>query len=319
MRNKKFIIIIFFGTLLLLAAVWGNSIWQRIHYRPAAAEETFPLPEPQGEIVNVLILGLDENGGRGRADTIMVMSVNEVTNQVAIVSIPRDARVEVPGRGTDKLNHVMTYKGEIAQMKKTVEQLFGVPVHHYVSTDFAGFAKIIDLLGGVTIDVEKRMVHTSIYRPPINLYPGLQRLDGRQALGYVRYRGDAAGDFGRMQRQQKFLKAVAAEALQVQTLFKLPRLLEEAASHVRTDMSLTQLLAFGSLAAQLDPAAVSAVTLQGRGATIGGVSYIVLDEEQLGETVRRYLRWEKDAPEPSPEQSREAGAPKENDTPGGEI
>jgi LCP family protein required for cell wall assembly len=313
LRNKKSFMIIstFFGVMLLLAAVWGNSLWQRIHYTPAAAEETFPLPERQGEIINILLLGLDGNGGRGRADTIMVMSVNEITGQVALVSIPRDARVEVPGRGSDKLNHVMTYKGEITQMKKTVERLFGVPVHHFVSTDFAGFAEIIDLLGGVTLDVERRMIHHSVNRPPIDLHPGLQRLNGRQALGYVRYRGDAAGDFGRMQRQQKFLKAVAAEALQVQTLFKLPRLLEEAASHVRTDMSLTQLLAFGRLAARFDPTALSTVSLQGRGVTIGGVSYIVLDEAQLGETVRRYLRWEKEEITPSPEQSREAGAPGE--------
>ncbi len=312
MRSKKLsFIIILFGTLLLSAAVWGNSVWQRIHYSPAAAEESFPLPEPQGEIVNILILGLDENGGRGRADTVMVMSVNEITGQAAVVSIPRDARVEVPGRGPDKLNHVMAYKGEVALMKQTVERLFGVPVHYYVSTNFNGFAEIIDLLGGVTIDVEKRMIHHSVNRPPIDLYPGLQRLDGRNALGYVRYRGDAAGDFGRMQRQQKFLKAVAAEALQMQTLFKLPRLLEEASHHVRTDMSLSQVLAFGRLAARLDPAAVSAVTLQGRGTTIGGVSYIALDEAQLGETVRRYLRWEKEETTPSPEQSREAGAPGE--------
>jgi len=307
-KKKLFFIIVLFGTLLLSAFVYGNSVWQRIHYSPAAAEKPAPQPEPEGRVINVLLLGLDENGGRGRADTIMLLSVKEKTGQVAVVSIPRDARVEIPGRGPDKLNHAMAYNGEIVLMKQTVEQLFGVPVHHYVSTDFGGFAKIIDLLGGVTIDVEKRMIHSSVNRPPIDLYPGLQRLNGSQALGYVRYRGDAAGDFGRMQRQQKFLKAVAAEALQVQSLFKLPRLLEEAASHVRTDLSLAQVWALGRLAATINPDHVSTVTLQGRGVTIGGVSYVSLDEEQLAETIRRYLRWEKETP--SPEQSQEAGAQK---------
>ena len=307
MRKKKVsFIVVFFVALVLSAVFWVGSVWQRIYYSPAAAEEPASLPESGGNITNVLILGLDGNGGRGRADTIMVISVNEITGQAAVISVPRDARVTIPGRGPGKLNHAMAGKGEITLMKQTVEQLFGEPVHHYLSTDFGGFAKIIDLLGGVTIEVEKRMVHTSVNRPPIDLYPGLQRLDGRQALGYVRYRGDAAGDFGRMQRQQQFLKAVAAEVLQVQSLFKLPRLLEEAARHVRTDLSLTQVLEFGRFAVNLDLAAVEAVTLQGRGVTIGGVSYVALDEAQLDDTVRRYLRWEKEDA-PTTKQNQEAG------------
>lgn len=300
---------IFFGTLALSAAVWGNSLWQRIHYIPEpAVEKVLPFPEPEAKITNILILGLDEDGGRGRADAIMLMSINESNNQAAVISIPRDTRVEVPGRGLDKLNHTMAYKGAFALMKRTVEQLFGVNIDYYISTDFGGFTKIIDILGGVTIDVEKRMIHKGINdRLSINLYPGLQRLDGRQALGYVRYRGDSAGDFGRMQRQQMFLKAVAAEVLQVQSIFKLPRLLEEAARHVRTDMPLAQLLTFGRMAADFDKGAVNTVTLQGRGVTIGGVSYVELDEAQLAETVRRHLLWEKKAI-PLLEVSQEAAA-----------
>jgi LCP family protein required for cell wall assembly len=295
LRKKKvsFIAVIFIA-LLLSAVLWVGSVWQRIYYNPAAAEEPAPLPGQEENIVNILLLGLDGDGGRGRADTVMVMSINKSTGQSAVISVPRDARVNIPGRGPGKLNHAMTGKGEIALIKQTLEQLFGVPVHHYISTDFAGFVNIINLLGGVTIDVEKRMVHSSVNRPPIDLYPGLQRLDGRQALAYVRYRGDAAGDFGRMQRQQQFLKAVAAEVLQVQSLFKLPQLLEEASRYVRTDLSLTQVLAFGRFAVNFDLAAVESVTLQGRGVTIGGVSYVALDEAQLGDTVRRYLRWEKE-------------------------
>ncbi|MBT9172510.1 MAG: Regulatory protein MsrR [Syntrophomonadaceae bacterium] len=307
MRKKKVsFIVVIFAALVLSAVFWVGSVWQRIYYNPAAAEEPAPLPAKEKSILNVLILGLDGDGGRGRADTVMIVSINQNTGQLAVISVPRDARVNIPGRGPGKLNHAMTGKGEITLMKQTLEQLFGEPVHHYISTDFGGFANIIDLLGGVTIDVEKRMVHTSVNRPPIDLYPGLQRLDGRQALGYVRYRGDAAGDFGRMQRQQQFLKAVAAEVLQVQSLFKLPRLLEEAARHVRTDLSLPQVLEFGRFAVNLDLAAVEAVTLQGRGVTIGGVSYVALDEAQLEETVRRYLRWEKEDA-PAPKQNREAG------------
>jgi LCP family protein required for cell wall assembly len=224
----------------------------------------------------------------------MVMSINEDTGNVSLISIPRDARVEVPGRGQDKLNHVMSYKGGISQMKSTVEGLLGVPLQHYVFTNFNGFASLVDILGGVEVDVQRRMVHLSA-NYPINLRAGRQRLSGDQALQYVRYRGDAEGDFARMRRQQEFLKLVSAELLRPRTLLKLPRLLEEAATHLRTDLPLQQLLAFSRRAAKLNLSEVVTVTLPGKSINVNSVSYVQLDEAVLQETVRRYLLWEEES------------------------
>lgn len=296
-KRKKRPIILLVLILLLAAAAWAWSIWVRVHDNPSPPDNyTSPdISETGTKITNILILGIDQLGeGPGRADSIMVMSINEDTDDVSIISVPRDSRVDVPGHGKDKINHAMAYKGGVALMKSTVEQLFGVPIDHYVYTNFSGFMEIIDILGGVNINVERPMVHETVYSPPINLSPGLQRLNGEKALAYVRFRTDTKGDFGRMERQQIFLKAVASEVLQVGTVFKLPKLLEQTARHIRTDMTIPQLLSFARRASSLDMDSVVTVALPGRNANIEGVSYVVLDQDVLDDTITRYLRWEED-------------------------
>jgi LCP family protein required for cell wall assembly len=295
-RSHKILIAVL--VCMLAVAGWAWSVWVRIY------EETTPMPgvieepgeqpqETEKHITNILILGTDQiKHEAARADTIMVLSFNEDTEEVALISIPRDARVEIPNRGMDKINHAMAYKGEVVLMISTVEKLLDIPIHHYVYTNFSGFVKIVDILGGVDINVERPMVHETVYSPPINLSPGPQRLNGEKALGYVRFRTDTKGDFGRMERQQVFLKAVAEEVLQVSTLFKLPQLLEQTARHIRTDMTIPQLLSFARRASSLDMEKVATVALPGRNANIEGVSYVELDPDVLQDTVSRYLRWE---------------------------
>lgn len=283
---------------VLSVATWGCSVWLRIHDNPEPTNSAAPIktsnPNQEKNITNILLLGLDQLGNEpARADMIMVMSINEDTNSVSLISIPRDSRVEIPGKGHDKLNHVMSYKGGTSLMKSTVEELLGVPLQHYVFTNFNGFASLVDILGGVEVDVPRRMVHLSA-RHPINLRAGRQRFSGDQALQYVRYRGDAEGDIARMRRQQEFLKVASAELLRARTLLKLPQLLEEAASHLRTDMPLQQLLAFGRRATRLNLEEVVTVTLPGENIYVNSVSYVKLDEAVLEEMVRRYLLWEEE-------------------------
>jgi LCP family protein required for cell wall assembly len=294
--GKKYAVAVL-GLLVLAASGWFWSVWVRIHENPPPPEGTDPPvveTNPEKNILNVLVLGIDQlKNEPARADSIIVMSLNKDTGEVAMISIPRDARVEIPGRGPDKINHAMAYKGEIALMKRTVESLLGVPIHHYVYTNFAGFINIVDVLGGVSINVERRMVYQDIYYP-IRLQPGVQRLTGELALGYVRFRGDSQGDFGRMQRQQEFLKAIAKEVLQVRTVLRLPQLLEQVARYLRTDMTIPQLLSFSRTATGMNMDEVVTVTLQGRNINVNGVAYVALDMEHLEETVERYLRWEEE-------------------------
>jgi LCP family protein required for cell wall assembly len=217
--------------------------------------------------------------------------MNNDTDEVAMISIPRDSRVEIPGRGLDKINHAMAYGG-INLMRATVEKLLGVPVHHYVYTNFAGFQSIVDTLGGVTIDVEKRIsVSGEGALPAVTLQPGEQKLNGVQALAYVRYRSDSEADFGRMRRQQQFLRATADEILQAKSIIKLPQLMEQAASFVRTDLSITRALGFAKKVAGFNLDEIEACTLKGTSKTINGVSYVILDENNLQQVINHYIKW----------------------------
>lgn len=291
--------------LLLGGAGWAWSVWAQIHEpqnetEPPHEQDEEVREEPGRSITNILVIGLDQRGEeKARADTIIVLSINDKTKEMAMVSIPRDARVEIPGRGFDKINHAYVYGG-VSLVRSTVEKLLNVPIHHYVLTNFSGFVQLVDTLGGVTLDVERSIyVKAEKDYPAVRLQPGVQRLNGYEALAYVRFRKDSEGDFGRMRRQQQFLQAVAKEALQPKSLLKLPQLAQQAAAYLRTDLPLSKALGLAQQAAGLNFEEVQAVTLQGLGRNIGGVSYVVLDEAFLQDTVKTYLRWEGQASAPA--------------------
>lgn len=290
-KVKRSLILIAIISLLSVSG-WAYSVWVRIYDNPPPDQEYVRDPsivdEQDKNITNILLLGVDaENGNSGRADSIIVMSINQDTSEVALISIPRDSRVEIPGRGMDKINHAFAYNG-ISLMRPTVENLLGVPIHHYVYTDFAGFQGIVDSIGGVEVNVERRITAKS---GRLLISPGPQRLNGEDALHYVRFRRDGEGDFGRMRRQQQVLKALALEIIQSRSVLRLPPLMEQFARYIRTDMSVTQLMAFSRTAAALDLDEITALQLQGSTAMINKVSYVILDEENLQDTVYKYLRW----------------------------
>ncbi|MEW5935100.1 MAG: LCP family protein, partial [Bacillota bacterium] len=197
------------------------------------AEVAPPLVEP-GSRVNVLVLGLDyqlDSSGKpiadwrrshGRADTVMLVSFDLERREVGVLSLPRDSRVDIPGRGLDKLNAAHAYGGPGLAMR-TVQELTGVPVHYYVRTSFDGVARMVDLLGGVEFDVPRNMD----YEDPtqdlyIHLKAGRQVLDGKSALQLLRFRQYPEGDIDRIRVQQAFLMAAARKALSVVTLARLP-------------------------------------------------------------------------------------------------
>ena len=158
-----------------------------------------------------MLLGVDRRADDvGRSDTLMVASVDMDSHKAALLSVPRDTRVAIDGHGYDKINHAYAFGGHELS-KSTVERLLGTHIAHYVIIDTKAFQRIIDALGGVDIDVDKRMHYEDPWDDNgglvIDLYPGQQHLDGAKAIQYVRYR-DGEGDIGRIGRQQKFMKAV---------------------------------------------------------------------------------------------------------------
>ncbi|MFC4766495.1 LCP family protein [Effusibacillus consociatus] len=212
------------------------------------------------ERVNVLMLGVDnrDKDSSPRSDSMMLVSIDPKTNTAALMSIMRDTYVTVPGHGKNKINQAFSIGGPSLAVK-TVEDFLQIPVHYYVVTDFHGFEGIVDAIGGVDINVEIPMKHVDDGVYDINLKKGLQHLSGREALQYVRYRGDITADFARTDRQRKLVKAVLAEMKTPLTLVRFPSMLKEAESYVQTNMTATDLMRLSTDLLALDQSSMNAV------------------------------------------------------------
>jgi len=193
------------------------------------------------DIFTVLIAGQDNVGAHGLTDTLMLVSVDSGNGTVNVVSIPRDTRADVNWQGP-KINTVFAMNGgSIYHLMEEVEKLVGFMPDFYVVLDLQAFVELVDVLGGVELDVPIRMQYSDPYDSPplhINLEPGHQRLTGEQAMHFIRYRaGD--GDLGRVQRQQYFLRAVVAESMRVRNVPRIPALIEIFGEHVDTNLPLS--------------------------------------------------------------------------------
>lgn len=238
--------------------------------------------------LNVLVLGVDERGDdAGRSDTAFMITVDTQNKLINMLSIPRDSRVKINGHGWDKFNHAYAYGG-IALSKATAEALLGIPIDYTVEINIHGFMHMIDVLGGLNIDVEKRMKYSDPYDDDGGLYidlaAGPQRLDGKTAIQYVRYR-DEEGDIGRVGRQQKFLQAVLREVYQPQTVLKIPELAKEFYKTVKTDMPFTDIVALLPLAAEAAHKGMNTEMVQGRPLWLNEISYWFPDIRALRQQI----------------------------------
>ncbi len=182
-----------------------------------------------GEPQNILILGSDKRAGAefaedpGRSDTTILLRLDPDKKAIAVMSIPRDLKVEIPGVGTDKFNAAYAYGGAKLTME-TVKQLTGLPINHVVNVDFLGFVQAVYAIGCVYTDVDRRYYHSNEGVPAdqqyaeINVKPGYQLLCGKRALEYVRYRHTDT-DIVRSARQQDFISA-ARQRISVDDLVK---------------------------------------------------------------------------------------------------
>ncbi len=222
---------------------------------PVLHPEMFAKPKPLPPFT-LLLIGIDSRDGeRARSDTMILAAVHPDRQRAYLLSIPRDSYIELPGRGYDKLNHAMAFGGP-ALLKRSLESFLDVRIDRYMTIDFDGFRKIVDELGGVRIHVKKRMKYTDpTDNTAIDLYPGWQNLNGKQALDYSRYRKSDLGredsDYDRIARQQEILKALANKGESVQAFFKAFKLMDILGQHVKTDLGEDEIASL--LATYYDP------------------------------------------------------------------
>ncbi len=300
-KNLLIISSLIIAGILVGSGIWLKSLWDQIYDQSSSTAAS--TEEQQGQdiekddrkeresipdIMNIMVLGLDSRDRTMRADTVMLWAINRKTGEINIVSVPRDMRVELPGRGLDKINHAYAY-GEVGLTRDALEEFLDVKIDHYVTTDFEGFKNIVDIMGGIELEVEQRMRYYGI-DVTIELDPGLQVLDGDKALQYVRYRSDGRGDLGRVERQQKLVKTFIQEILTFKNILKFPRLLPEMAENVKTDLELNQAIMLANKLKNVDFEEINTKTLPGNARLIEGISYVVPDEEAIEDVVDRYIR-----------------------------
>ncbi|MBM3500523.1 MAG: LytR family transcriptional regulator [Armatimonadetes bacterium] len=227
--------------------------------------------------VRILLMGADKRQSQhdeGRSDTLLVLSINPATRRAAVLGIPRDLKVDIPGHPRDKINHSYAFGG-IELTRECIQELLREPINYHVLVYFHGFVKMVDQLGGVYIDVpdiegDGRGMNydegVTVMRTHIDhngflhchLAPGFQKLDGAGALGFVRYRKSTMNrggdnDWARSGRQQQFLKAMAQQHLRIENVDKLLAAAGEMRNHITTDMSWDEIYDLLRAMKEVDP------------------------------------------------------------------
>ncbi|MDR3231053.1 MAG: LCP family protein [Synergistaceae bacterium] len=247
---------------------------------PQIREPTFSIPPLQGAI-NLLIIGLDDVDTVQRADAVAMVKFDQDRKFLRIMAIPRDSRVKIPGRGWDKINHAYAYGGADL-LKSTVMTLINEGFDYFSVVNYDGFPRIIDLLGGIDIHVEKKLVYTDYSgKLFINIPQGPQHMNGKTALEYVRFRHDPLGDIGRVQRQQKFLAILMEKLKSPLVIPKISGLVNEAIASVNTDLSPLDAVKLAMFANSLPRERIELVMAPGRATYIDNISYWALDVQAM--------------------------------------
>ena len=302
-------ILLVLGVIVLLFVVW--AVLGYLAFRSGvkeANERLDPLAEraltPQEGLMlsnpsTILVLGADVGGDRGategRSDSMVLIRTDPDEHRLAMLFIPRDLRVDIPRHGEQKINAAYAFGGPTLAIQ-TVEQVTGIPVNHVIVVDFSTFEEVIDALGGVTVDVPRKILSNKFECPKstpaeCERWPGWrfdkgeQEFNGKRALIYSRIRENQLNpnesDFTRGERQQAVIEAMLDKAVGLTTFLKAPFVGDDLVSPLATDLSAAQILQLGWVKWRTPPSGTLRCRLGGTIADIGGQSFIIGSEENV--------------------------------------
>ncbi|MDQ5943891.1 MAG: hypothetical protein QG675_659 [Patescibacteria group bacterium] len=250
--------------------------------------------------INILLLGVGDSGHAGEqlSDTMIVASYDPATKDTAMLSIPRDMYVKIPGYGLSKINGAHAYGEQYQEgsgpelAKKTVSEFLGIPIHYYLRTDFSALKQAVDLVGGVDVQVAQNLTDAEYpcernenISCGFSIMAGQQHFNGSVALKYARCRkGDCGDDYGRAQRQQDILVALRekADAQNILTNpIKINELLNIVGNNVRTDLAAWEIERLSKILKEIDPNLINSKVIDNKttqlvtDTNIGGASVVV--------------------------------------------
>ncbi|MBT2738104.1 LytR family transcriptional regulator [Bacillus sp. ISL-7] len=241
------------GMILLILLIAGGAYGFTVYKSFKGAVETMHQPierqqseKRQGPVTfnekdpfSVLLLGVDKRkGDSGRSDSLIVLTVNPNNNSVKMLSIPRDTRTEIIGKGKeDKINHAYAFGG-VPMAMDTVENFLDIPIDYYIQINMEGFKDIVDAVGGISVNNDLDFTYDGVHFTTGNL-----KLNGEKALSYSRMRyEDPRGDFGRQTRQRQIIQAVINEGASVSTLTNFSDIFTALGKNVKTNLTFDQMV-----------------------------------------------------------------------------
>ncbi|MDN4861169.1 polyisoprenyl-teichoic acid--peptidoglycan teichoic acid transferase TagU [Priestia aryabhattai] len=298
-KKKGFKIALAIILLLILGVgIYGYSVYSSVAntlnrtHDPLSREKSEKRSEKvnlaKHDPISILLLGVDQRGAdRGRSDSLMLLTVNPDKQSVKMVSIPRDTRTEIVGKGTqDKINHAYAYGG-VDMSINTVENFLDVPIDYYVQVNMESFKDIVDAVGGVTVNNTLDFTYEGHH-----FEKGTLELNGENALKYSRMRyDDPRGDFGRQSRQQQIIQAVIDEGASIKSLTNYGTILDAIGDNVKTNLTFNDMKEIQSNYKEARNN-VEHIQINGTGKKINGIYYYeVLDAERtkISQTLKENL------------------------------
>lgn len=300
-KRRRFLSVIMFVIVFfaLTAGGYGAFLYNKAQsviddsYKPLdrQSDKRDKQVNPDIDNISILFVGIDDSEARNfesasRTDALMLATLNEKDKSIKLLSIPRDSYVYIPSKGYEtKINHAYG-EGGITSTIDTVENLLDVPVDYYVQMNFEAFIDVVNALDGIEVEVpyELHEKNSSDKNGAIYLKPGVQTLDGEEALALARTR-KLDNDIERGKRQQEILKAIMKKAASAKSITKYSDVMEAVGDNMQTDLSFSEMKALVDYATAGSSLDVETMSLQGTDSMIDGVYYYQLDEEALQQTV----------------------------------
>ncbi|WP_077597028.1 LCP family protein [Oceanobacillus kimchii] len=246
--------------------------------------------DPDIDNVTVLIMGVDTSDVRGneenaRTDALMLASLNKDDKSVKLLSVPRDSYVYIPTVDRyDKINHAHAFGGTSGTID-TVESLLDIPVDYYVKLNFEAFIDVVDSLGGIEAEVpyELKEQDSQDRAGAIHLMPGVQELNGEEALALARTRKQD-NDIQRGKRQQEIIEGIVDKTVSLQSIFKIDDVVQSVGDNMTTNMKFSEMKSFFSYITAGSALDIETLSLEGTDDTSQGPYYWMLDEVALNQT-----------------------------------
>ncbi|WP_010632644.1 LCP family protein [Sporolactobacillus vineae] len=300
---KKKILLTLGGIIVVLVAAVGGYAWYMLHSVQSTAGKMYETAGGSGnhaaisekKPISILMMGVDERANdRGRSDTLIVMTLNPKTKTMQMISIPRDTRTEIVGRGTmDKINAAYAYGG-IKMAQDTVQQFIGgTKPDFYIKINMEGMSALVDAVGGVTVYNKLDWHDEGYYQKGYHYARGTITLDtGAKAMGYIRMRHlDPQGDFGRNQRQRDVINAIVKKMSGVSSISHFSDILSALGNNVKTNMNYDDMK---NIALNYRDARQHSIDyeVKGQGRMINGIYYLVVgnaEKQRVKDMVEQQL------------------------------